>query len=230
MAERRENDAKHGEQTGPRAVRQEARAQEARAHEGRAQAEEHRQHHREEPRESADADRDGNNVQSLKAATEASERASENVSRATRDAAEHARQTAERVGGTMQRQAAELSEGLSRAGEQMRDTAQATAEDMRALMAAQSAATHHLQEMQRMVLDLAQRQLARSMRMPQDLMRCTSLPQFAEYQRQLFSETMNDALAGGAQVLDIARRIAEDAARPLDQRVEEIRREGRTRV
>ena len=61
-------------------------------------------------------------------------------------------------------------------------------------------------------------------RASQEIMRCRSIDQLADVQRNFLKESLENLLEGSAQLLRISGRISEDARRPIENRVGHGRR------
>jgi hypothetical protein len=74
------------------------------------------------------------------------------------------------------------------------------------------------QQWQHAYFDMAQRALQRFGSRPQELLRAGSPAEAAQVQRDLYVETVNNAIASSSTLLQLAGQIAQDTARPLQER------------
>jgi hypothetical protein len=93
-----------------------------------------------------------------------------------------------------------------------------TAEDMQALVASYAQLGQGLQRMQTAYFDLMQRSLARAKRQPQDLLRCKSPVEFAEVQKDLFTDGVAFMMESSTTLLRLAGQVVQGAAGPLEAR------------
>ena len=106
------------------------------------------------------------------------------------------------------------------------ETAQLTAEDMQAIATCSSIAAGGMGEMRHAWMDWLSRSLRVGARASEQLLRCTTIEQLADIQRNFLKESLDSLLEGSAQMLRISSRITEDAARPIEDRVAHLRRAG----
>jgi hemerythrin superfamily protein len=110
------------------------------------------------------------------------------------------------------------------------DMGQRTAEDLRALITAPTAATGAMQEMQKAWADWFGQAAQANARAAQALLRCATLQQVAEVQRDVLSENLRAWLEGGARVLRTVRQTSGAVLRPLEARIDQAEREDRRRT
>jgi hypothetical protein len=117
------------------------------------------------------------------------------------------------------RQFLEASAGITKA---YRETTESTAEDVQALVSSYAHFGLGLQQMQHAYFDLLHRSLERATkrgaRKPQDLLRSTSLLEFAEVQRDLYRDAVGLTFEASTTMLRLASQVARDALQPLDSR------------
>ena len=147
-------------------------------------------------------------------ASRAIEQGREGVRMGLRTVAEAQRPVAER-GIAQGQQAIETAAGVSEA---YRQAAERTAEDVQALAVSWTHFVRGAQQWQHAYFDMAQRALQRFGTRPQALLRVTSPVEAAQIQRDLYVETVNSAVASGSTLLQLAGQIAQDTARPLQDR------------
>ena len=75
-----------------------------------------------------------------------------------------------------------------------------------------------MQQMQHACLELLDRAVDRATHKPQDLLRCKTLEEFAEVQRDLYLDAVNHALESSTTLLRIAAQTAQQAMSPLHAR------------
>jgi hypothetical protein len=117
------------------------------------------------------------------------------------------------------RQFLEASAGVTNV---YRDTTESTAEDVQALVSSYAHFGLGLQQMQHAYFDLLHRSLERATkrgaRKPQDLLRCSSLLEFAEVQRDLYRDAVGLTFEASTTMLRLAGQVARDTLQPLDSR------------
>jgi hemerythrin superfamily protein len=138
-------------------------------------------------------------------ATELAER----IAAAVREGLDEAKQRAEPAGGPAEeaaRTAAVVSFGAQRAAEEVGETAQEMAKEA-------ASGGDALQEMQRVWIDWFGRTIETGARASRDLLRCTSLPQVAEVQREFWAESLKGWAESSARLMQATRRASPDAPR-----------------
>jgi hypothetical protein len=135
-----------------------------------------------------------------------------------REAAHKMAESQRRLADTITEQSGRALESVAQAGEIYRDATGTTTEDVTALLSSYSVVAKGLQELQRAWIDTFQKSLQTNAKAPQNMLRCTSFSEIAQAHRDLMRENMDALLAGNAQLLRIAGKIAEDAARPIESR------------
>jgi hypothetical protein len=106
------------------------------------------------------------------------------------------------------------------------ESARLTADDMQAIATCSSIAAGGIGELRQAWVEWLNRNLRAGARASQELMRCTKLEQVADIQRNFLKETLDNLLEGSAQMLRISSRVSEHAARPIEDRVLQLRRGG----
>ena len=109
-------------------------------------------------------------------------------------------------------------EQSARTLELYREAGEATAEHMQALFASGLSLTRGIQEMQLVALRMFDNAAERGTHKPRDLLRCKSMTDLAEMQRDVCMDSVNYAIEASSTLLQIAGRVAQDAMRPLQGR------------
>jgi hypothetical protein len=148
------------------------------------------------------------------AASQALEQGQESVRRGFRAVAEAQRPLAEQ-GYVQGRQAIELT---ARITEAYREAAERTAADLQALTTAWTEFVRGAQQWQHAYFDLARRNLQRFGDKPQALLRASSPVELAQAQRDLYVDAVTSAITSGTTLLQLAGQIAQETARPLQER------------
>lgn len=99
-----------------------------------------------------------------------------------------------------------------------RDASERSAERVHALFSSYLTLGRGLQQMQHAWLEMVDHSLQTASHKPQDLLRCKTLEEFAEVQRDLYLGAVNHALESSTTLLQLAARTAEQAMRPLHGR------------
>lgn len=105
-------------------------------------------------------------------------------------------------------QAARMADIYSQASE-------TTAEKLRQMFAAYLSVGHGVQQMQQAWLDLLNRSINEASHRPQDLLRCKSLVELADTQRDLYVSAVERAMEASTTMLQLAERVAREAMGPL---------------
>jgi hypothetical protein len=135
-----------------------------------------------------------------------------------REIAEKVVDSQRRIADTLTEQGGRTLESVAQAGEILRDATGAHTEDMTALLSSYSVVAKGMQEMQRTWFDAMQKSVQATAKAPETMMRCTTLSDLARTQRDLMRQGMEVLLDGNARLLRLAGKIAEDAARPIEDR------------
>lgn len=99
-----------------------------------------------------------------------------------------------------------------------REARAATAADVQALTATYSHLGVGFTRIHNAFLDLVQKSLDRAKRQPEDLLRCRSVAEVAEIQRDLYQSGVEFMLEMSTTVVHLGQDTARDAARPLEAR------------
>ncbi len=73
-----------------------------------------------------------------------------------------------------------------------------------------------VQDWQKTAIDLSQRFMTRFGNAPQSLSRCTSLTELAQWQRDIYSDVINEAVAANHAILQTLSKVTENALRALE--------------
>ncbi|HEY3846473.1 MAG TPA: phasin family protein [Acetobacteraceae bacterium] len=106
----------------------------------------------------------------------------------------------------------------ARALDVWREAGDSTAENVQALFSAYMTLGRGAQQMQHACLDLLDRAVDKATHKPQDLLRCKTLEEVAEVQRDLYLDAVNHALESSTTLLQLAAQTAQQAMRPLQAR------------
>jgi hypothetical protein len=96
-----------------------------------------------------------------------------------------------------------------------RDASERSAERVQALFSSAMLMGRGLQTMQHAWLELIDHTMEHAAHKPQDLLRCKTMVELAEVQRDLYLDAINNAFESTSKMLDLAGRTAQDAVRPL---------------
>jgi hypothetical protein len=99
-----------------------------------------------------------------------------------------------------------------------REAGDSTAENVQALFSAYVTLGRGAQKMQHACLELLDRAVDYATHKPRDLLRCKTLEEFAEVQRDLYLDAVNHALESSTTLLQLATQTAQQAMRPLQAR------------
>lgn len=165
--------------------------------------------------------------QAAETAREITEKAADTTADATRRLADGGRdvmlsgaQTAadigSRVGDLSYERGHRMLSSVSHMMDVYRDTSERSAGHVQSLMTSYLAMGRGLQQMQHAWLELLDQAIGHAAHKPQDLLRCRSLAELAEVQRDMFLDSVNYAVTARTQLLQLATRTAQDAVRPLE--------------
>lgn len=99
-----------------------------------------------------------------------------------------------------------------------REVGDSTAENVQALFNAYMTLGRGAQQIQHAYVELLGRALDRAAHKPQDLLRCKTLEEVAEVQRDLYLGAVSQALESSTTLLQLAAQTAQQAMRPLQAR------------
>lgn len=106
----------------------------------------------------------------------------------------------------------------ARAMQMYQEAGENTADHLEALFSASVTVSRGLQKMQHAYADMLDQAVNGATHRPRDLMRCKSLEEVAELQRDLYVDAVNRAVESGTTLLQIAAQTAQQAIRPLNAR------------
>ena len=95
------------------------------------------------------------------------------------------------------------------------NAAERSAERVQALASSCMTLGRGMQKMQHIWLEMLDQQMGHAARKPQDLLRCKTLLEVAEVQRDLYMDAVSHAVTSSVRLLELAGQTAQDAARPL---------------
>lgn len=110
------------------------------------------------------------------------------------------------------------------------ETGRRATEDLRALMVAPTAASGAMREMQQVWVEWLGQAAQANARAAQALLRCSTLKQLAEVQRDVVNENLHAWLEGGARMLRAVHQRSGEVLRPLEERIDQAEREDRRRT
>lgn len=96
-----------------------------------------------------------------------------------------------------------------------RDASERSAERVHALVSSYMSLGRGLQQMQHAWLEIVDHTLENATHKPQDMLRCKTLVELAEVQRDLYLDTISHAVESSSRLLELAGRAAQEAVRPL---------------
>ncbi|MBV9523882.1 MAG: phasin family protein [Alphaproteobacteria bacterium] len=132
-----------------------------------------------------------------------------------------------RIAGEFGSQLEKTRHGAIEAAEIYTATAHATAERMKVLTEASRATASGVQEFRQAWVDWVNDALQTNGRAAQQLFQCRSLRELAEVQRSYAEESLSGWLESSSRMLQLTRRIAEDALHPIEAQMSRARREER---
>jgi hypothetical protein len=97
-----------------------------------------------------------------------------------------------------------------------RDASERSAGNLQSLFSSWLTISRGAQQMQHAWLEMIDHALSRAAHKPQDLLRCRDLVELAEAQRDLYIDTVNQAVGSSTHMLQLAGRAVQEAARPLE--------------
>jgi hypothetical protein len=100
-----------------------------------------------------------------------------------------------------------------------REAGDSAAENVQALFTACMTLGRGTQQMQHACLEILDRTVERAAHRPHDLLRCKTLEELAEVQRDLYLDAVTHVLQSSTTLLQLAAQTAQQAMRPLQARV-----------
>jgi phasin family protein len=98
------------------------------------------------------------------------------------------------------------------------DATERSAERAQALVSSAMAWTRGVQKIQHAWLEMIDHSMEGAAHRPQDLLRCKTLVEAAEVQRDLYTEAVNYAFESSSRLLELASGAAQDAVKPLQSK------------
>jgi hypothetical protein len=163
-------------------------------------------------------------ARAAEAAGDAAEKATRSVTQAGTDIARRGWQTMRdgqaRFGRDAAARADDLTRSVAAAAAVYGEAAQAAAEDVQTLLSVSATTASALPDLQRAWVEWLNHAARTSTQASQDLARCSTLLDLAEVQRRLVRESLHGFLEGSARMLRISSRLAEEALRPIERRLD----------
>ena len=111
-----------------------------------------------------------------------------------------------------------MLESATRAMDIYRDASKSTADRVQALFTSYLTLGRGMQQIQHAWLNRLDHVVEQAAHRPQDLLRCKSVVELAEAQRDIYLGAVNEAFVSSSLLLQLAGRTAQDAMRPLQAR------------
>jgi S-methylmethionine-dependent homocysteine/selenocysteine methylase len=96
-----------------------------------------------------------------------------------------------------------------------RDASERSADGIQALFSSWMAMGRGLQQMQHTCLEIFDESMEHAVHKPQDLLRCKTIAEVAEVQRDLYVDAVSQAITSSSRLLEMMNNAARDAMRPL---------------
>ena len=109
-----------------------------------------------------------------------------------------------------------LLSSMTQAVDIYRDASERTAGNLQSLFSSWLTMSRGTQQIQHAWLEMMDHAISRAAHKPQDLLRCRDLVELAETQRDLYIDTINQAVGASTHLLQLAGRAVQEAARPLE--------------
>ena len=154
-----------------------------------------------------------------------SEAGAEAMSRMGNAASETARRSAQAVTDAQRRIAQDAAQRFEEVSRKVAEAARGTTENMRQLMALPNAAEGGLRDIQQGVTGLVEGVVQTNLRAAQELFRLANPAPFVELQQRFAREYTDTLLRNSAALVRAVRRTADEALRPLEEQIEQQRRE-----
>lgn len=110
---------------------------------------------------------------------------------------------------------------VSEATRQTARSAQQAAEDLEALMLIPSAASGHVQQVQRAMSGMMDRMVQTNMQAGQELLRFANPGTMMQLQQRFMQQYVQGLVEVSAEVLKVSRKVADDVLRPLEERTQQ---------
>ena len=163
----------------------------------------------------------------VQAATEGSQRVTEDVTETARKSVEAVSERSQRIVGEVGSQIEKTRRAAVEAAEIYGEAVQMTAQRMKVLTEASRVTASGVQEIRQAWVDWMNAALQTNARVAQQLFRCSNLRDFAAVQRSFAEESMSGWLESSSRMLQLTRRLAEDAIHPIEEHMARTRREDR---
>jgi hypothetical protein len=147
------------------------------------------------------------------------------VQRGAETASETARRSAEAVAGTQREFVQQAAERFQDVSQKIAEAVQGTTEDVRALMVIPNAAQGGLRDLQQSVVGLVEGVVRTNLRATQELFQLANPTAYVELQQRFAREYLDALMQGTATLVRATRRTADEALRPLEQQIEQRRRQ-----
>src|SRR5215207_4442915 len=145
--------------------------------------------------------------------------------RAGEAASETARRSAQAVAETQRQIAQDAAQRFEEVSRKVADATKGTTENVRRLMALPNAAEGGLRDLQQGVTGLVEGVVQTNLRAAQELFRLANPAPFVELQQRFAREYTDALVRNGATLVRAMRRTADETLRPLEQQIEQQRRE-----
>jgi hypothetical protein len=110
-------------------------------------------------------------------------------------------------------------EAVRKAGNAYRESSEFATDRINALLSAYAVLANGAQEIQRTYLEVLQHSMEVATAGQREFLHCKNLSDVAELQRDLLRKNIDEWLEGGSKLLRVSGRIAEDAVRPIEDRI-----------
>ena len=154
-----------------------------------------------------------------------SEAGAEAMRRAGDAATDTARRGTQAVVESQRRIAQDAAQRFEEVSRKVADAARGTTENVRQLMALPNAAQGGLRDLQQGVTGLVEGVVRTNLRAAQELFRLANPAPFVELQQRFAREYTDTVLRNSATLVRAVRRTADETLRPLEQQIEQQRRE-----
>jgi len=116
----------------------------------------------------------------------------------------------------------EMPGGIAALTKAYGEGAEFTAERLKVLMTAYSTYARGFQEMQQTYADLVHRSMELTQRATRELIRCTSVTDMADAQRDLLREGMDEFFQGSAKILKASSKAVDDVVKPIQDQLRQM--------
>ena len=154
-----------------------------------------------------------------------SEAGSQAMNRAGEAASETARRGAQAVVESQRQIAQDAAQRFEEVSRKVAEAAKGTTENVRRLMSLPNAAEGGLRDVQQGMTDMFEGVVQTNLRVAQELFRLANPAPFVELQQRFAREYTDALVQNGATLVRAMRRTADETLRPLEQQIEQQRRE-----